>query len=371
MVRTNKIAIIGGGKMASNIVEYLIQYDMSIIWHIRSASVLDEKKTKIRKKISRMLQVSTGDQEQMARKQESVTFTSSFADVRDADIIIECVSENVESKRTIFNELQGTNALVFSNTSSLPLDSFLPEEMLGQSAGLHFFYPVQLKQFVELNVHKKTDASVLDKMKKFVRSIDKRVLVLTDEYHFLLNRIFLTYLAQSCYAAQMYNSAFDRFDSEIEKSLFPIGPFTFMKSVGFDVMSKSVEMYCQKSNSPAFFVPLQQLLQNALTNGDWVKTDAAEADDYELIGKAAFEAKSVFVNTVYHELAAQFTDNNELVDAIADYAGMTRDAVDMLLHNVTPTLLDTLRRLYNATYWNVYRPSMMLLKNLKKSDQGM
>jgi 3-hydroxybutyryl-CoA dehydrogenase len=370
MIHTNKIAIIGGGKMASNIVEYLIQYDMSIVWYIRSMSVCEDKKNKIKKKISRLLKVSQDDQDYVSRKKDCVRFTNCFDDVRDADIIIECVSENIESKRNVFNELLDTSALVFSNTSSLPLDSFIPEQLSGQSAGLHFFYPVQIKQFVELNVHKKMEKTVLDKMKLFVRSIDKRALVLPEEHHFVLNRIFLTYLAQACCAVQMYNITYNRFDREIEKSLFPMGPFTFMESVGFDIMSMSVEMYCRKCTNPAFFTPLQQLLQNAQANGGWINAGESMVDDNELAAKAAFEVKSVFVNTVYHELAAKYVDEELLVDAIADYAGMTRDSVDRVLSDITPSLLETLRRLYNATYLNVYRPSMQLLKNIKNPDMG-
>jgi 3-hydroxybutyryl-CoA dehydrogenase len=371
MCTTRKIGIIGGGKMASNIVEYLIQYDLSIIWHIRSETVLDDKKNRIKKKISRLLQVSAGDQEQMSRKQDCVTFTSNLADIRSADIIIECISENIESKREVFNALQGTSALVLSNTSSLPLDSFVPAALQSQSAGLHFFYPVQLKQFVELNVFEKTDPGVLDTMAKFVRSIDKQALVLTEEHHFVLNRIFLTYLAQSCHAVQIYNIAFDRFDNEIEKSLFPIGPFSFMKSVGIDVMSVSVEMYSRNSSNTAFFTSMQQLLQNVKVTGNWVNADVSVTDNNELATRAAFEVKSVFVNTVYHELASKYTDQTILIDAIADYVGMTRDAVENLLHEVTPILLESLRGLYNATYWNVYRPSMLMLKNMKIQGHGI
>jgi len=356
--------------MASNIVEYLMLYDFAIVWYIRSESILDDKRKRIKKKISRLLQVSTDDKEQISRKLDSVTFTGNLTDVHGADIIIECISENIECKREVFNTLQDTNALVFSNTSSLTLDSFIPATLQSQSAGLHFFYPVQLKHFVELNVFKKTEPAVLDRMIKFINSIDKRTLVLTEEHHFVLNRIFLTYLAQSCHAVQTYNIAFDRFDTEIEKTLFPIGPFSFMKSVGFDVMSTSVEMYSRNSSNPAFFTPLQQLLQNALANGSWTNDAVSELDDNELATRAASEVKSVFVNTVYHELAAKYADNTILSDAIADYAGMTRDALEQLLHDVTPTLPETLRRLYNATYWNVYRPSMLMLKNIKNPDQG-
>ena len=369
MVNTNKIAIIGGGKMASNIVEYLIQFDVSILWYIRSASVLQEKKNKIAKKISRLLKAGNDDQELESRKHEVVTFTDSFRYVRDADIIIECVSESIESKRDVFNELQGTNAIVFSNTSSLPLGSFIPEKMRGQSAGLHFFYPVQLKQFVELNILKETELPVLETMRSFVGSIDKRALELPEEHHFVLNRIFLSWLAQSSCAVQKYTISFDRFDREIVKSLFPLGPFTFMKNVGFDIMNKSVEMYCQKSKSPGFFAHLNQLLENAKVQGDWVVDGIPATDDNEQVMAAAFEVQSVFVNAVYHELAAQYVDDQLLIEALADYAGVSREAINQLLHDITPSLLETLRRLYNATYWDVYRPSMKLLRNIKKPDQ--
>lgn len=368
MSTTTIVAIIGGGKMASNIVEYLIQYDLSIVWYIRSSAVLDEKKSRIKKKISRLLQVGSNDQDYVIKKQDCVRFTNNLEDVCDVDIIIECVSENVESKRDVFDRLQGTRALVFTNTSSLPLDSFIPDTMMWQSAGLHFFYPVQLKQFVELNVHEKTNAQVLDKMVQFVREIGKQVLVLKEEHHFILNRMFLTYLAQSCCAVQMYNISPDRFDIEIGKYLFPIGPFTFMKSVGFDIMSKSVDMYSLKSKDPAFYKSLLQLLQNANGYGDLVTGGNPAAGDSELVEKAAFEVKTVFVNMVYHELAAHYVDNNQLLDALADYAGVTRDALDIVLYNVTPEMPEALRRLYNATYWNVYRPSMQLLKSIRKLE---
>ncbi len=242
--------------------------------------------------------------------------------------------------------------------------------MLGQSAGLHFFYPVQIKQFVELNVHDKTELAVLDKMVQFVRGIGKQALVLTEEHHFVLNRIFLTYLAQSCCAVQMYNIGFDRFDHEIEKSLFPIGPFTFMKNVGFDIMSRSVEMYSRRSSYPGFFIPMQQVLESAKERGGRVTNGTGMSGDNDLAQKAAFEVKSVFVNTVYHELAAKYVDDHLLVDAIADYAGLTRDSVDRILNDVTPSLTDTLRRLYNATSWNVYRPSMLLLETIKNQDKN-
>lgn len=357
--------------MASNIVEYLMQFDVSIVWYIRSESVREDKKNKIKKKISRMIKVSPDDLEYVARKQDCVRFTDNIREVRDSDIIIECVSENVESKRDVFNALLDTDALVFSNTSSLPPDSFIPEQLSGQSAGLHFFYPVQLKQFVELNVLENTEKSTVDKMELFVRNIDKRALILTGEHHFVLNRIFLTYLAQSCSAVQMYKIASDRLDREIESSLFPIGPFKFMESVGFDIMSKSVETYIRKCSNPAFFIPLQQLLQNVQMNAGWLNTAESIDDDTVLAGKAAFEVKSVFVNTVYCELAAKYVDYDLLIDAIADYAGMTRDSIDRVLDDITPSMLETLRKLYNATYFNVYRPPMQLLKNIKNPEQRM
>ena len=158
--------------------------------------------------------------------------------VRNADLIIEAVSENRELKQKIFAGLESRmkdSAILATNTSSIPLQELRgalqkPERLLG----LHFFNPVSRLQLVEVVDHDGTDADMKKRALAFVGAIDRLALPVKSSPGFLVNRALTPYMLE---AIMMIEEKIDKatIDAAAEKFGMPMGPIELADQVGLDI----------------------------------------------------------------------------------------------------------------------------------------
>jgi 3-hydroxyacyl-CoA dehydrogenase/enoyl-CoA hydratase/3-hydroxybutyryl-CoA epimerase len=155
-----------------------------------------------------------------------------------ADVIIEAIYENLEAKQQLFKMLEekaGPNAILATNTSSIPLDE-INRVMKNPSrlVGIHFFNPVAKMQLVEVVEGKSTQKEVIDKVLAFVRRIDRLPLPVKSSPGFLVNRVLMPYLME---AMALYEEGVP--PREIDKAALkfgmPMGPIELADTVGLDV----------------------------------------------------------------------------------------------------------------------------------------
>ena len=158
--------------------------------------------------------------------------------VRNADLIIEAVSENRELKQKIFAGLESRmkdNAILATNTSSIPLQDLRgalrrPERLLG----LHFFNPVSRLQLVEVVDHDGTDPAMKKRALAFVGEIDRLPLPVKSSPGFLVNRALTPYMLE---AIMMIEEKVDKetIDAAAVKFGMPMGPIELADQVGLDI----------------------------------------------------------------------------------------------------------------------------------------
>jgi 3-hydroxyacyl-CoA dehydrogenase/enoyl-CoA hydratase/3-hydroxybutyryl-CoA epimerase len=158
--------------------------------------------------------------------------------VRNADLIIEAVSENRELKQKIFAGLESRmkdSAILATNTSSIPLQDLRgalrkPERLLG----LHFFNPVSRLQLVEVVDHDGTDPDMKTRALAFVGAIDRLPLPVKSSPGFLVNRALTPYMLE---AIMMIEEKLDKatIDAAAEKFGMPMGPIELADQVGLDI----------------------------------------------------------------------------------------------------------------------------------------
>ena len=158
--------------------------------------------------------------------------------VRNADLIIEAVSENRELKQKIFAGLESRmkdSAILATNTSSIPLQDLRgplrkPERLLG----LHFFNPVSRLQLVEVVDHDGTDPDMKTRALAFVGAIDRLPLPVKSSPGFLVNRALTPYMLE---AIMMIEENVDKatIDAAAEKFGMPMGPIELADQVGLDI----------------------------------------------------------------------------------------------------------------------------------------
>ena len=170
-----------------------------------------------------------------------MTTTTEYEGVKDADIVIEAVFEDLALKHQMVKDVErecGEHTIFASNTSSLPISQIAeaasrPENVIG----LHYFSPVEKMPLVEVIAHAKTSAETIATTVAFARKQGKTPIVVQDGAGFYVNRILALYMNE---AAQLLLEG--KSVASLDKALvtfgFPVGPMTLLDEVGIDVGAK-------------------------------------------------------------------------------------------------------------------------------------
>ncbi|MFS1439288.1 fatty acid oxidation complex subunit alpha FadJ [Shewanella sp. 10N.286.48.A6] len=170
-----------------------------------------------------------------------MTTTTEYSGVKDADIVVEAVFEDLALKHQMVKDVEREcheNTIFASNTSSLPISQIAeaasrPENVIG----LHYFSPVEKMPLVEVIAHKKTSPETIATTVAFARKQGKTPIVVQDGAGFYVNRILALYMNE---AAQVLleGQKIEFLDKALVKFGFPVGPITLLDEVGIDVGAK-------------------------------------------------------------------------------------------------------------------------------------
>lgn len=170
-----------------------------------------------------------------------MTTTTEYRGVKDADIVVEAVFEDLALKHQMVKDIErecGEHTIFASNTSSLPISqiaeaSTRPENVIG----LHYFSPVEKMPLVEVIAHAKTSPETIATTVAFARKQGKTPIVVQDGAGFYVNRILALYMNE---AAQLLleGQSVEHLDKALVKFGFPVGPITLLDEVGIDVGAK-------------------------------------------------------------------------------------------------------------------------------------
>ncbi len=244
------IGIVGEGKMGSGILYYLTAYPYVLRWLCSNDADLGQLSRQFSKKVGRMHDHGLIDDQRYEQLKQTV-ITCDPGDLADAGLVIEAVNENADLKREIFRELDlhlGPGAILATNTSSIRPSLLIPSEKRAPYiAGLHFFYPVALKNIAEITVTSHTSARVLSTLEQFLTTIGRRYLVMEENNSFVLNRIFLEVQNEAAKLVQQGCCDMAAVDTLVKEQLFEFGIFDFCDSVGIDTMLAAVTSYTSGS----------------------------------------------------------------------------------------------------------------------------
>jgi 3-hydroxybutyryl-CoA dehydrogenase len=256
----DKIGIIGGGKMGTDIFYFLSDFPFQLTWIFKSSVKLEKAKEAWLKKQQRALKYNRLDEDAYHEKISQIQFSNDLSTLADCDLIIESISENFETKSALFSELDvivKPESIFSSNTSSIPIASMVPSNRrINSFVGLHFFYPVRIKNLVEVNILSETTQPMVDLISEFLLIIWRFFKILSEPYHFLFNRLFLPLQAGVYKLFEEDKIPIETLDMLVKQNLFPIGIFEFFDQVGIDVMHTAVTNYTLGKSDADFYQPL-------------------------------------------------------------------------------------------------------------------
>ena len=158
--------------------------------------------------------------------------------VRQADVIIEAIFENLEAKQALFADIEARakpDALLASNTSSLKLADIAAKfRDPSRLVGIHFFNPVAMMPLVEVVAGDNTAPEAAQKAAAFVRKIDKLPLPVKDAPGFLVNAVLAPYMNEAMRCVDE-GIAPEIVDAAMVAFGMPMGPIELADTVGLDV----------------------------------------------------------------------------------------------------------------------------------------
>ena len=192
------VVVVGGRRMGRGVVMWMLLHGCSVTLIEKDLSAIELARKEIavffQGRIARNL-LSEIDAQIL---QDRLRIQENYEGIEAADLVIECVTEDMGVKRNVYADLAkavGAQTIIASNASSLEI-SRLAELLVnpGRFLGTHFFYPVVANPVVELIRGNKTDPGLLRKVKTFFAEKGKMPLSTKDSPGFVVNRFFCPYM---------------------------------------------------------------------------------------------------------------------------------------------------------------------------------
>src|ERR1700723_3520261 len=234
-----KVGVVGCGLMGSGIAQIAAQAGCQVTVREVNAAVLEKGLQSIDKNLQRLVDkgaLAAADRDQVRGRLRG---TTNLDDLKDCDLIIEAIIEQLPAKRELWTALDKIcpqHTIFASNTSSLSITEMAtftqrPDRFLG----LHFFNPVPVMKLVEVIRTIATDPKVFDEMVAFGQRLGKTVVRTSDRTGFIVNRLLVPYLLDAVRALEEGVGSVEDLDNSMKLGCgHPMGPFTLLDFVGLD-----------------------------------------------------------------------------------------------------------------------------------------
>ncbi|RQR43653.1 3-hydroxyacyl-CoA dehydrogenase [Burkholderia sp. Bp9140] len=232
------VAVIGAGTMGSGIALNFIDAGLPVILFDANREALDRGVATLRRHYDAQVKKGRLMPTQADERMQRLRTALSYNEIRDADLVIEAVFENLDVKRQVFEQLDQAvkpGAILASNTSTLDLNRIASFTQRPQDVvGLHFFSPANVMRLLEVVRGERTADDVLATSMALAKKIRKTAVVSGVCDGFIGNRMLEPYLRQAGLLLDQGVSP-QRVDKAIEAFGFAMGPFRMSDMAGNDV----------------------------------------------------------------------------------------------------------------------------------------
>ncbi|MBQ1464118.1 MAG: 3-hydroxyacyl-CoA dehydrogenase family protein [Ruminococcus sp.] len=237
------IGITGYGKMGKDIFSFFFDNLKNAGFTVLVRSGAEEYTAAVVKTLDKQLRRKKLTQEEYEAKKSAFRFTCDAAELAGCDVVIETISENLEAKNSLFRDIADIvsgNCLLMTNTSSLNIEKVfegVPDTQ--RCMGMHFFYPVKLAEFVELNLLADTSEDALKIAESLITGCGRRYIRFSGDYHVYLNQILSAMVSHGICLCDYFHTSVPALSASLEKMYTVAGVFDILDSVGLGLMAEN------------------------------------------------------------------------------------------------------------------------------------
>jgi len=232
------VAVIGAGTMGGGITMNFLNAGIPVKMLEMKQEALDRGLATIRKNYEAQVTKGKLKQDKYDQRMALLSTTLDYADLRDADLVIEAVFEEMGVKEAVFkklDEVMKPGAILASNTSTLDVNKIASFTKRPQDVvGLHFFSPANVMKLLEVIRGAKTGKDVLATVMAVAKTIKKTAVVSGVCDGFIGNRMIEQYSRQAGFLIEE-GATPEQVDKAVEKFGFAMGPFRMGDLAGNDI----------------------------------------------------------------------------------------------------------------------------------------
>jgi len=252
------VCVIGAGTMGNGIAHVFAQNGFSVSLVDVSQDQLNKAMATINKNLDRQVSKNaiTAETKESALK-NIVTNTSLATAVKNAELVVEAATENLNLKLDIFRQVDENapvNCILASNTSSISITKIAsvtstPERVIG----MHFMNPVPVMKLVEIINGYATKKEVTENIINLTRQLGKIPCVVNDYPGFIANRILMPMINEAIYSLYEGVAGVEEIDTVMKLGMaHPMGPLQLADFIGLDVCLSILNVLHEGFGNPKY-----------------------------------------------------------------------------------------------------------------------
>jgi 3-hydroxybutyryl-CoA dehydrogenase len=265
------VAVIGAGTMGNGIAHVFAQTGFSVTLVDVNAAQLEKALATIGKNMDRQVAKGSLTEEQKTAALANIATNTGIADgVKEAELVVEAATENVELKLSIFQQLDEAapaGCILATNTSSISITKIAAATKRPQLViGMHFMNPVPVMKLVEIINGYATDQAVTDTIVALSQQLGKVPCAVNDYPGFIANRILMPMINEAIYSLYEGVADVEAIDTVMKLGMaHPMGPLQLADFIGLDVCLSILRVLHDGFGNPKY-APCP-LLVNMVTAG--------------------------------------------------------------------------------------------------------
>jgi 3-hydroxybutyryl-CoA dehydrogenase len=243
----SKVGVLGCGLMGSGIAQTAAAAGFTTVARDVTEPLLEKGRAGIAKSLGTLVEkgklTAAGRDAALSR----LSFQTDLTALRDCDIVVEAVTEDLDLKNRLWQELDRLcppRTIFASNTSSLTIAAMAAAtERPDRFVGLHFFNPVPLMPLVEVVRTVTTSDATFDQAVEFARALGKEPVAASDQPGFIVNLLLVPFLLDATRALERGVATTSDIDRGIQLGCgHPMGPLTLLDFIGLDTVVRIADI---------------------------------------------------------------------------------------------------------------------------------
>ena len=249
------IGVVGAGQMGRGIGQVCATAGYQVLLVDVAEPLLADAVSKIRVSLDRAIE--RGAQYQTAEVLGRIHPVVQKDRLRDAQLVIEAIPEDITRKQALFSELNRVcrpHTILASNTSSISITKLgAASERSDRVVGVHFMHPVPVMRLVEIVQGRETSEHTLQMALEFSRKLDKVPVVAKDIPGFIVNRVLMPMINEAVFAFEEGVASAEYIDLAMTTGAnHPVGPLALADRIGLDTVLAICEVLHQDLGNPKF-----------------------------------------------------------------------------------------------------------------------